>query len=254
MQTPLSEATQPEDQRVREADVPRHDQLGRLYLAFTSPKECFADIARRPTWLLCLVLLAALWAGVAAVVTPHVDIEQTIREQTEALGIELSEEQLDEQLAQAEEGAPIRLALVAAGVPIGFVILSAVFLLLLKLVGSDADYRRVLSATLHAYWPAALVSSAFTAILVQRVDSVPQSALGRMVKSHLGAFLSPESPAWLTQVASSLDVFNLWIVILLVLGMETVGSVSRSKALVVTLVPWGLYIAGKGVLFALLGG
>jgi len=69
-----------------------------------------------------------------------------------------------------------------------------------------------------------------------------------IVKANLGAFLSADVPAWLTAVAGTISIFNIWAVVLLIIGFATVGKMSRGKAAVVTLVPWGVWIVGKAAL------
>jgi hypothetical protein len=235
-------------------DSPRHGAFKRLFLAFTSPGEVFEDIRRKPGWILCLILITLVSVALVLVITPHVDVEATIREQAAAFGIELTEEQIEQRLEQSQKLGFLRPVGAAVVVPLGFFALAGVFLLMLKLVGSEVDYRRTLSATVHAYWPSMLTASALSGFLVQRIGKATESELHHLVKSNLGAFLSPDTPAWLTHMASSIDVFNIWIMVLLVLGFSAVGSVSRQRAAVVTLVPWLVYIAGKGLVLGLLFG
>jgi uncharacterized lipoprotein YmbA len=119
---------------------------------------------------------------------------------------------------------------------------------MLKIVGSDIDYRKTLSTTLHGYWPPTVVQLVLTAILVQRVDKVLPGQLEHMVKASLGAFLSADVPAWLMAAASAISVFNIWAVVLLIIGFTTVGKVSRGKATAVVLVPWIAWILFKAAL------
>jgi hypothetical protein len=84
------------------------------------------------------------------------------------------------------------------------------------------------------------------------VGKIPQDELVNVVKSHPGAFLSADAPAWLEAVASTFSVFNIWTVVLLVIGFKAVGKLSTGRAAVAALVPWGVWIAGKTGLAALL--
>ncbi|MDH3815683.1 MAG: hypothetical protein OEV48_14430, partial [Acidobacteriota bacterium] len=81
--------------------------------------------------------------------------------------------------------------------------------------------------------------------LVQRVGKVPQTELEHIVKANLGVFLSADVPAWLTAAAGTISIFNIWAVVLLIIGFSTVGKISRGKAAIVTLVPWGVWIVAK---------
>ena len=40
--------------------TPRFSAFQRLWMAFTSPSEVFADIQIKPTWVLCIVMMIVL--------------------------------------------------------------------------------------------------------------------------------------------------------------------------------------------------
>jgi hypothetical protein len=226
--------------------------MQRLWMAFTSPAEVFADIKRAPTWVLCLSAMVVLGIVAQLVVLPHVDTEATLRARIADSGREMSDEQLEQMLEIGEKAAYIGPIASFVIVPIMWAIISAVFFILLKLVGSDTDYRSSLSTVLHAYWPPALVNTGLTAVLIQRVGKLPAEEIPKVVKSNLAAFLPADAPGWLQAPAQYLSVFSVWTVILLVIGFATVGGVTRNRALVVALVPWiafMLVLAGSAALF-----
>jgi hypothetical protein len=96
-----------------------------------------------------------------------------------------------------------------------------------------------------------VVASVLTAVLIQRVDKIPQQEFTNIVKSHPGAFLSPDAPAWLSAAASTFSVFNIWIVALLIIGFKVVGKVSTGRAAVTALVPWVVWLVAKAGLASL---
>lgn len=235
------------------APAARHGALQRLWMMFTSPGEVFSDITVKPTWVLLMVILVLLGVGVQLVIAPHIDTEATIRARMADRADELTEAQMERIVEQAErfgKFGPI-IGLVVA--PIAWALMAAVFLVMLKMVGSEADYVRSLSTTLHAYWPPTLVALVLMGALVQRVGKVPQEELGNIVKANLGAFLSPDTASWLKAAAGTISIFNIWAVVLLIIGFATVGKISRGKAAVVALVPWGLWIVVKAVIGAVTG-
>jgi hypothetical protein len=66
----------------RQPPAPQQPELSavqRLWMAFTSPGEVFADIRVKPTWILCLAVMVVLGVVVQFVVMPHLDIEASIR-------------------------------------------------------------------------------------------------------------------------------------------------------------------------------
>jgi len=223
----------------------------RLWTVFTSPTRVFSDIAIKPSWVLCLMLMVLLAVAVQFVVLPHLDNEATLRERLGERADGVSDEEIEKMVEQGEKFtrfAPI-IGLVVS--PIAFAIMAAIFFILLKIVGSDIDYLRAFSTTLHAYWPPSLVASVLTAALIQRVDKIPQQEFTNIVKSHPGAFLSADAPAWLSAAASTVSVFNIWIGALLIIGFRVVGKVSTGKAVVAALVPWLVWLVAKAGLAAI---
>ncbi len=229
----------------------KYSGVQRLWMMFTSPGDVFADIGIKPTWVLIMVLFVILGTFVNLIALPHVDTEATLRASLGDRVEDLSEAQIENMVEQAEKiGKFTPLFAIIIG-PIAWAIMAAVFFVMLKISGGEADYVQTLSTTLHSYWPGSLVGMVLMAVLIQRVGMVPQNELTNVVKASLGAFLSPDSPAWLTAVASSISIFNIWTVILLIIGFTVVGKISRGKAAVVTLVPWGVYLVVKAGFAAL---
>jgi len=225
----------------------RYSAVQRLWMMFMSPGQVFEDIGVKPTWVLLMIVLVLLGVGVQVAVAPHVDYEATIRARMSDRADEITDEQMEKMLAPAEKiakFAPIAGLVVA---PLVWVLMAAVFLVMLKIVGSEIDFKTTLSTVLHGYWPATAVALILTGVLVQRVGKVPEQELGNIVKANLGAFLSPETPAWLSSPAATISIFNIWVVVLLIMGFATVGKISRGKAAVAALVPWIAMMVVKSV-------
>ena len=233
-----------------EATGARMGGFARLLNVFASPGEVFADIARKPTWVWCLVLTTLVAVGAQLVAVPHIDMEATIRARMAERSTEITDEQMDTILQRADKLAYIGPAASVVVVPLAMIILAAVYLLGIKMSGSDADFLKAFSTTLHAYWPSTLVKGGLGIVLMQRLGKVPANELKDLVKSNLGAFLSPDAPKWLGALGSTLDIFNLWAIALLVIGLSVVGGIPRKRAGIVVAVIWLLWIAGKvGVAF-----
>ena len=227
---------------------PKYSAIQRLWMMFTSPGEVFADIGIKPSWVLAMVILVLLGVAAQAIIIQHVDTEATIRARIEHRGTELSEAQIENAVKQAEKFSKFGPLIGLVIAPIAWFIMAAIFFVMLKLVSSGADYPRALSTTLHSYWPPTVVLLVLTAILIQRVGKVPQDELTHVVKANIGAFLSPDTPTWLTAAAGTISIFNIWTVILLIIGFSSVGKLSRGKAAAVVLVPWVVWIVAKAAL------
>jgi len=230
----------------------KYGTMQRLWMMFTSPGAVFADIGIRPTWVMAMVILVILGVGAQLLIMPHVDTEATIRARLEQRGSDLSDAQIDRMVEQGEKFGKFGPIITLVVAPIMWAIMAAVFFLMLKIVGSDADYPRALSTTLYGYWPPTLVALVLTSVLVQRLGKVSQEQLANLVKANLGAFMPADAPAWLSAAGSTISIFNIWAVVLLIIGFSAVGKISRSKAAVVTLVPWITWIVVKAAIAAVM--
>jgi hypothetical protein len=230
----------------------KYSSMQRLWMMFTSPGEVFADIGIRPTWVLAMVILVIVGVGAQLVIMPHMDTEATIRARLDDRAEEFTDAQIEGMVEQGEKFGKFGPIIGLVVAPIVWAIMAAVFFLMLKIVGSEADYSRTLSTTLYGYWPATLVALVLTGVLIQRVGKVPQEELANVVKANLGAFMSPDAPAWLLAVGSTISIFNIWAVVLLIIGFSAVGKISKGKAAVVTLVPWGVWIVAKAAIAAVM--
>ncbi len=225
----------------------------RLVKMFFSPGEVFDDIRTKPTWVVVLIAMMALTVGAQAIVLPHMDNEATLRARLGDRADELTDDQIDQMLAGGEKITRFVPIITAVVVPIMWAILAAIFLLMLKMVGSETDFLHTFSTTLHAYWPPSAVATILMVILIQRVDKITEQEIPNLVKSHLGVLLPADAPMWLSSMASTFSVFNIWTLALLVIGFKVVGRLPTARAAIAVLVPWAIWLVGKAGMGALQG-
>ena len=227
------------------APSPKLSAPARLLAMFTSHGRVFEDIRIRPTWVLVLIAMMVVSVGSQLVVTRHLDFETSIVENMERMGQDLTDEQLDRMVEQAEKLSMIGPLASVVIVPLAMALIAGIFLVTLRAMGGETDFRTTFSAMLHAFWPPGLVSSALTAVIVMRMGTVTQQAMQHAVKSNLGAFLPETAPKWQQALAGSLDLFSIWILVLLVIGFATTARIGKGRAAVAVLVPWAAYVLLK---------
>jgi len=232
---------------------PRYSAVQRLWMIFTSPAEVFADIRIKPTWILALVLMVVFGVLIQVVIMPHIDIESSIRARLADRAAEMSDEQIDEIVEGQQKFAKFGPLMAMVIGPIAWALMAGVFLVCLKIVGSEIDFKSTLSTALHAYWPPSVVGGILAMILIQRVGLIPQEEVANVVKAHPAAFMSPDAPPWLLASAGTLSIFNIWIVVLLVIGFKIVGQLSTARATIAALIPWVAWIVMKAGLSMIAG-
>src|SRR5258708_16135926 len=84
------------------------NHFARIIGVFFSPKATFEDIAKRPSWILPVVLMAVLGAGVAFVMNQKVDWRDVASKRIEesSRAANLSAEQKEQQIAMSAKISP----------------------------------------------------------------------------------------------------------------------------------------------------
>lgn len=127
-------------------------------------------------------------------------------------------------------------------IPIGAVLTGLLVWIGGKVASASVTYGQAMLIATLASVPRVL---SFIATAVQGAMVDPQS-IRSFSDAALGAarFVDPAaaSPA-LTAMLSNLDLFNIWQLVLMAIGISVVGRVERSAGVVGALVAWGLGVA-----------
>jgi len=213
--------------------------LGRLSGALLNPRETFADIARRPSWIAPIVLLTIISVVFLVVLTQRVGWERIVRqsiEQNPRAAQQMAQLSPEERRQRVEQGA--RIAKIT-GYVIGIVgsllfaaVVAAVLLGAFNLLGAvGVSFAASLGIVSHALLPRAIV--AVLGIVVLYLKDPATIDIQNLVGSNVGAFLGSDAPRWLSTLASSLDLFVVWSILLLAAGFTAANpkKVSFGKAL-----------------------
>jgi hypothetical protein len=217
---------------------------------FHQPAKTFEALVARPTWWLPFVLLVASVGASIFVATPKIDQEQTIREAFEKRAEKTGAKVADSQVAEAAERSK---KFVWLGTPIGVTFVAVIFFavagILLgsaKAFGGELSYPQMLAIHGHSGLPNVLGAILSIPIFMTHADaSLTQQAAQRVVASNVGAFLPADTAPALLAAASSLDVFALWSLALLVIGFRRIPALPPGAAAAIPIVLWGLWVAAK---------
>jgi hypothetical protein len=232
-------------------DGPDPGPVASLWGALLSPEATFRALARRPRWAVALIVLVILAIAFALVLTPRMDMEKVVREALEESGQEVSESQIEQQVALAEQFGWVGVASQVLLQPGIYLLMAAIFLALFRMLGSELDFRRSLSVTVHGFLPYGLATLLSIPVVLARQEvSMEEVQSASFLKSSLAALAPEESGKALLSLLGSIDLFSIWTIALLAFGFRIVGRVSRGAAWGVVLTLWALYVAGKTALSA----
>ncbi|HSS76261.1 MAG TPA: YIP1 family protein [Thermoanaerobaculia bacterium] len=223
--------------------------FGRLLGALVSPVKTFQSIAQRPTWIVVMVVMALLGTGIGQLVNARTDQRAMIQKQVTKFGGSLTDKQLDEAVERAEHPKPVvRIFSIVVGLifqGIFYLFPAFLFWLIFKVTGSEMPFKASLSTYLYASLPAGIAILLTIPVVFSRASVLPVEAMTGGLLASSPAFLLPETAsASMKAVLASFDVFNLWTVVLYVIGYRIVARVSTSAAVFAAIL---LFLLGMGV-------
>jgi len=122
-----------------------------------------------------------------------------------------------------------------------------------RVAGTKPGFRPTLAVAAHALLPLALAKLLLLPAVLARAP-LPAGELPALLPTSLAALLPAQAAPLLTAVASSLDLFAAWAVVLLVLGMARVAGATRLRAGAVIVLLWTAWIVVARLLPASMSG
>jgi hypothetical protein len=233
----------------------------RLVGVLWEPKPAFQDLAARPRWWVPIILLTVLSVAYLSMFARVVGWEDYIRQQINkqaetnpqlaALSAEQREQALGTSMVIAKYAGSVG---AVAGTLILCLVVAAVMLGLMNwLGGAGINFKQSFSITSYSMLPG--VISTLLAMVVMALKNPADFDLQNPLPANLGAFLSTQTtPKWLHALAGSIDLFSIWIILLMALGFSIAARrMSYGKALTLVLLPWIVVLLIKMGYAALLG-
>jgi hypothetical protein len=225
-------------------EPPAKNSFQRIAGVLFAPAETFRDIARKPDILVPLILMLVIGIIGAVVLAPRMDFSAAMREQMERQGRQMS----DSDLAQAEKmGGAIGRATTYASPILGIIVLvviAGVLLLAFRLLGGEGNFKQAFSATLYAWMPMVINSIVMTAVVASR-ESINPTTMPTLVKSNPAFLVEMSDHPILFSLLSSLDIFTIWTLILLILGFAALAKVSKGKSAAIVISLWLVIVVVK---------
>lgn len=221
--------------------------FSRLIGVVISPKETFADIAKRPTWLLPLVLIALVSLAITFIYGQRVGWRGLIEKQLDRSSrtSQMTADQKEKAVDQGAKIAPIfGYGSSVVAIPLVAVIVAGILLGVFSLLaGARIDFKTALGIVTHGWVPGLI--GGLLGLIVVSLKAPDTIDIENLVASNVGAFLSSDAPRWLQTLGTSLDLFTFWTIFLMALGFSAASPKKASVGKAVGI------IGGMWVLFVL---
>lgn len=198
--------------------------FGRLIGVLMSPGETFADIARKPSWIVPWIFLTLTGLAISYALVQRVDWVEAQRKGIERVSFAQRQfEQLppDQREAALQRGATqakvMRYVRGGGGSLLLILILGGIYLAAFNLVGgAGLNYKTACTIVAYAHIPTGLRELiAVPVVFMKEAGTIdPENFLA----SNLAAFLPSGAKLWQVALGASADLFGIWVVILLAIG------------------------------------
>lgn len=210
--------------------------LSRVVRVMYAPGRVFQELERRPEWLvpfiICLLVAAiSSWVLIPSVILP------AQREALESRG--LTEQQLEAARPWLEGNRPVYIGLVTALVftALGFVVIAGVFHLVCAMIlGGQANFARTF----------AVVAYSWVVVVPESIVKIPIQLATKSAEAHTSLALILSSPGegsafayrFLYRFLDQVDIFTVWRIILIGVGLSVMFKFSRQKSFYVVVALW----------------
>jgi hypothetical protein len=216
---------------------PKPNPLQRIIGVIFSPDATFASIARRPDWVLPLVLLLITSFAAGIIMAPRIDFGSATREAMEQ-NKNMTQEQIDRAVTMSSSVAKVLTYIAPVLSLIGLLLIAGIVLLAFRLFGGEGNYKQAFSVTCYASVPSIIKSVVTLIIIVAKGGMIPAQTLTTIVRSNLGFLADYKTNPMAFALLSSFDIFSLWFLILLIIGFAYVSRVSKAKSAVIIISLW----------------
>ncbi len=229
-------------------------QGARVVNTFFAPSKTFTDIRRSASWWLPWLLISVFAMAFSLTIEKKIGWDPIIQaEINRSPSAQARMEQATPE--QREQGMQIQRYIfkgLSYGTPVttlvGLVIIAALLLAAFNFgAGAELKFGQSMAIVAYASLPA-LVSSVLGIVSLVAGVNPEGFNIRNPVASNVAYFMDPNAHKFLYGMASALDVFVIWTVVLLALGYSKNSKVKRGTAYGIII---GLYLVWKLVTSAL---
>ncbi len=218
-----------------------------LFEVIHSPEIAFGKDMTGPTYLVPLCVLGLFAAVISAIQFPLQ--AEWMRFQLESAGA--SDTQAAASLELVRRSAHLSVALAPILLFIRWLLLASIIWLVAGLFLLVLDYSRILAIVAYSYLPMVARDAVILLVILLRGDEALHQPEGLNVTIGANLFLPWLRLPW-SAFAANINIFEVWLVALLVIGISKAAQSRCSRALVIVLPAWGIAVLAQ-LAFVVLG-
>ena len=220
--------------------------VGSFFQVLHSPETAFVSEFSGPSFVVPLCILGLIGIGISALQSP-IQVEWT-RFQMEAAGT--PGEQIKSSLEMMNKSAILTLLLTPALLFLRWLLLALMLWLTAAVFLDSLTYKKVLTIVAYSYLPILARDAVTCLVLFMRSDAALRHADGMTVALGLN-LLFPSMPLPWSALVGSINLFEIWFVTLLVVGISKAARATPLRALAIVLPTWIIAVVLQSALATL---
>ncbi|HEY6372994.1 MAG TPA: YIP1 family protein [Candidatus Sulfotelmatobacter sp.] len=229
-------------------------EAARIVNTFIAPSKTFTDLRRNASWWVPFLLMAIISILFVYSVEQKIGFRKVTENQLQmspkqsAQLDNLPADQRETQMRQRTIGTKwVSYFFPVVTLIIWLIIASLMFATFKFAAGADVSFKVSLAIVIFAALPGALKTLLAMASVLAGMS--PDSfSFQNPVATNPGYFMNPADSPFLFSVASSLDIFLIWTLVLTAIGFSCVSKVKRSTAFIIVFGWWAvLTLAGAAL-------
>jgi len=220
--------------------------IARVVGVLFSPKKTFEDIVRKPSWLLPFVIFVVLVFAVCVCLNMRINWREYVSQQIEksSQASQLSAEQKEQRIESGAKLAPTFTYVFGVGFQIIIVFLITLIMwgAYSLLGGASTNFSTAFGITTHAFMTSLVSTPLFILILFLKPYGTVD--LDNPLATNLAVLLPEDAAKWLVALCKSIDIFVIWVLILLAIGFSTVNpkKLKGAKPFTIAFSVWAVFI------------
>ena len=213
--------------------------LQRIFGVLFAPFPTFESIARRPDWLVPLIILMVISLAGGVIIAQHVDFTAMAHEAIEMnpQASKIPADRIDTMIRFT--AATMRVSAYASPLLaiVVLMIIAAILMLAFRMFGGQGTFRQAFSVTIYAWYPL-LIKNILAVIVLVNKTAISVFDLQNPILSNLGFLFDPKTQPVQFALGSSLDLFSIWSLVLMIIGFAAISRLPRARSATIVVVLW----------------
>lgn len=231
------------------APQPALSEAQRILNTFFAPSKTFADLKRKPSWWVPWLLISIVSLLFMYAVTQKIGGEQLAQnylrnhpKMAERLEKAPPEQQERQMRMMATSFKYFGYAVPVFTLVLWLIIAGVIMATMNFGAGAEIPFRTSMAVVAYSWLP--FLVHGLLALVILFAGVAPDAFnLENPVATNLGFLIAdPASSPGLYRLAASIDIFSIWVVILMGLGFATVSKLTRSTATIIVAAWWLLVV------------